>query len=378
MTDFAEKVRNLKMLPAEDKELLANAAAISYGHAQAILGDLSIFIQKNKKKHHNNYEYYEIFNEDLFYLGVYSRTNLGIFINNHKKILYKSRHYTSHFNAFLENIDACLEALEKIDLSKQPILNFGENFITCEKWFVTYGHFKDEAYNVGDLWKSLSVEGYRPFLDYPTDNWLDSAAFHFNPNYQMIDQLIFAGKSVNAYNFGKNIIKIRNLMLISNGFNDRSFHSFPIAVRDTIQNQAATKYISRNSPIPRNIFITRSNSYRDIQNKTEVENAFSKSGFEIINPEDMSYIEFVNHVKLSRNVAMYYGSALTNMTYFDFGTNVYIVKSQSYMEENISLWKKVIETYKLNVIEILPENNIISIQNLSDLIPEMEDTSGSI
>ena len=49
MTDFAEKVRNLKMLPAEDKELLANAAAISYGHAQAILGDLSIFIQKNKK-----------------------------------------------------------------------------------------------------------------------------------------------------------------------------------------------------------------------------------------------------------------------------------------------------------------------------------------
>jgi len=87
-------------------------------------------------------------------------------------------------------------------------------------------------------------------------------------------------------------------------------------------------------------------------------------GFVLANPEQLSYQELVCMLSHAECAVFYYGSALTNMVYLPPKSRVFILKSQSYMSENISLWSKLISSYELHVSEIKADTNVIEIENL--------------
>ena len=202
-------------------------------------------------------------------------------------------------------------------------------------------------------------------LDYPVDDRMDTATFRSNANYQKIDRLIFGDRSLNPYRYGDKVLKLRNLTLVENGFNSKIFHSFPESISDHIRRQV----VDANTPAgPERIFLTRSSSYRDIANKTATEAYFVRAGFMLINPEDITYEELVEQARNASMVAMYWGSAMTNMVYFKNNARVFILKSQSYLPEKMSLWQKVIDGYRLDVVEIPAVDNMIREEDLARLV----------
>lgn len=350
-----EAIKNLRYLPEADKTLLAKHAAISYGHGQHCLPELSIFKSRLLRSTFEGCEITQIKDEPIYYAGLHSKTNLGIFFDEHKKIVFNSRFYLTHLNSFLQCIDACLYQLQNLDL--KCIVDIGKNLLAIERWYITYGHFKDEAYTLGDVLERFPHLGqHRALLDYPTDDRLNTAAFGYNANYQKIDRLIFGKRSLNAYHYGSVPLKMQGLQLISNGFNSTVFHSFPPAVARRIRAQVERPLLPRG---PARILLTRSSSYRDLGNKAEVEDYFVRRGFTVVNPEQISYEELVRQAGDAQIVASYYGSALTNMVYFQPGTRVYVLKSESYLEEKLTLWNKVIAAYQLDVVEVPAVDNII-------------------
>ena len=68
-------------------------------------------------------------------------------------------------------------------------------------------------------------------------------------------------------------------------------------------------------------------------------------------------------------VAMYWGSVMTNMVYFKNDARVFILKSKSYLHENMSLWQKVTNDYHLDVVEIPAVDNMIREEDLARLVP---------
>jgi capsular polysaccharide biosynthesis protein len=111
------------------------------------------------------------------------------------------------------------------------------------------------------------------------------------------------------------------------------------------------------------IFITRTNTINGLQrllsNFKEIENYFKLQNYLIINPENISYVEFINQIRNADLIITTWGSALTNIIYLKENTKIIILKSQSYKDEDIRLWKKIIDAYNLNVKEIRSINNYI-------------------
>lgn len=352
---YIERVKKMKFLPEEDKSLLLEYLPKSYGHAQAMLSNLSIFRKFDSIKYFGEFAYHDISGIPLYYAGNNFKRNAAFFFDEDRKIIFNSRHYTSHLNGFIQSIDAVLGFLA--DLSIDSVLDIGCDYLSIEKWFSSYGHFQDEAYSLGDFIARFPFDvPHTVLLDYP---YLEGEGSRIADNYRSIDWLIFNGKSINAYIYGQRVLKLRDLKLVINGFDSETFHSFPPEVRERIMSQ-----VVRNK-----IFITRSNSVmRDIENKVEVEAAFEAAGYAIINPEILTFREFLLKVKYADEVIMYFGSAMTNMIYFKPGAKVHILKASSYLEENISLWRKVIKNYNLDVKEIESISNRINIEDLAKIL----------
>jgi len=318
-----EIIRNLRFLPETDKDLLMKCAAVSYGHAQACLPTLSIFKQDVTRLAFEHYDITDMGDQAIYYVGHHHKLHLAIFFDQNKKILFNSRYYLTQLSAFLQFIDSCLRYLQTIDVSHA--VDIGQDYLAIERWFITYGHFKDEAYTLGDVLSRLPrALRCRALLDYPTDDRLNTTSFAYNINYQKIERLIFGERSLNAYEFGSVPLRMRGLLLISNGFNSKGFHAFPPAVARRIRAQVNNPDLP---PGPSRMFLTRSSSYRDITNKADVESYFVRRGFTLVNPEQMSYEELVRQASDAEAVALYYGSALTNMVYFKPRTRIYILKS---------------------------------------------------
>ena len=64
-----------------------------------------------------------------------------------------------------------------------------------------------------------------------------------------------------------------------------------------------------------------------IANKTATEAYFVRAGFKLINPEEITYEELVRQARNASMVAMYWGSAMTNMVYFKNNARVFLLKS---------------------------------------------------
>ena len=355
----------IQRLPPEDKDLLRSHASLGYGHVQRILPELSIFSKLPTRKEWRDYTYVDLQGVDIYYAGIFAKTHLAIFVDEEKKILFTSRYYLTHLAQFLRHIDQCLHHVSRIDCTHFE--DIGSDYVAIEKWFITYGHFKDEAYSLGYFLHSHpDMRDKTALLDYPVDDRMNTEAFRSNANYQKIDRLIFGDRSLNPYRYGDKVLKMRNLSLIANGITSTIFHRFPESISDHIRCQV----IDANTPDgPERIFLTRSNSYRDIANKAATEAYFVRAGFTLINPEDITYEELVRQARNASMVAMYWGSVMTNMVYFKNDARVFILKSKSYLHENMSLWQKVTNDYHLDVVEIPAVDNMIREEDLARLVP---------
>jgi hypothetical protein len=357
---LVSSIARLQLLPNDDKEILIEAARIGYGHAEEALQRLSIFSRLPTPGRIGDIEFTLITGEEIYYAGLNLKSNLGVFLDHEKKLLYGSRFYLSHLASFINNIDACLFHAHRLSLDDH--LDVGKGFCAIEKWFPTYGHYKDEVFTLSDFISRLpSCWELRAFLDYPIDAGLNTPSFTFNPNYQSIDALVFGSTSFNSYSSQGTVLRLSDLFCLRNRFTSKCFHSFPKDVTSRIRSQLS---VPIQNPIPSKIFVTRSKSYRDIANKSQVEEYMVNEGFVLANPEQLSYQELVCMLSHAECAVFYYGSALTNMVYLPPKSRVFILKSQSYMSENISLWSKLISSYELHVSEIKADTNVIEIENL--------------
>lgn len=360
---YIQQLQNLRLLPEADKNLLASRLEIDYGNAEAALPELSIFRNDFPTKLFGENEITETGTEQVFYIGNHFRANLAVFCDEKKKLLFRSRFFFANLKYFLLNIDACLYHLDNVDLT--TALNMGEDFLSIQRWFITYGHFKDEAYTLGDVLGRLpNSSETRALLDYPTDDRLNTNHFIANKNYQKIDRLIFGNSSLNAYRLGSVPLALQGLKLITNKFSSPTFHSFPPAVTARIRSQVEKLKIPRG---PKRIFLTRSNSYRDPIDKTQIEAHCTKRGYTLINPELISYEELVQISGDAERVICYWGSACTNWVYFRPGTRVCVLKAESYSAESLTFWSKVIRAYELRVSELTTKDNLISTSQIDSI-----------
>lgn len=359
--NLKHEIGKIKSLNKSDIDLLYLWSDEGYESMQNNLHTLSIFKDFNKHEYINDYKYQVYCGEPLFYCSNYNKGNLSLYFDINKKIIFNSRFYLTHLSSFLHHIDTCLIQLGMVDFSS--IIEIHSPIVAIEKWYNSYGHFKDEAYNLGAILDDAAIpKDAIALLDYPTDDRLDGGSWSFNPNYQKIEKLIFESRSLNAYNFKENVLKFNKVFLFENRINSKTFHSFPLAISTKIKNN-----ISKKNKKSKFLFLSRASSYRDIDNKNEIEESLSQKFF-IFSPENNSYDSLVEYCAGADLVVMYYGSAMTNMCYFRPNTNVIILKSKSYALEKIDLWNTLITNYglKITIIEA-DESNAINQKHLFDV-----------
>lgn len=354
------KIKSLKLLSTDDMNILIDAFK---SHNIYLCKNMSIFSKKGTYKTLGDYNYFETNdNEDIYYLNMFFSSQLRLFIDSDKKILYYSRFFFNNcFIHFIDNIDLILKLINDIKLDNT--IDIGTNIISIQKWFVTYGHYKDEAFNLCNFYniiKDNDIHKYTVLHEYHTDsNVIPPNHYPVNTNYILIDNYLFIN-SINAYKFNKQILKMKKVYLIEHHYISKMFHSFPLSV--------TTKILSKvdNNIILDNVFITRNKAVhmpRMLDNFNEIENHLISLNFTLVNPELLTYDKFISSIRNANKVVITWGGALTNMIYLKENTKVIILQSKSYEKENIHLFKKIIDTYKLNITIIKHSNNMI---NLSD------------
>ena len=196
-------------------------------------------------------------------------------------------------------------------------------------------------------------------LDYHTDNELIKN-LPVSSNYKLVDAYLFKNESVNAYDYKKKVLRMNKLFLLRNQFNDELFHSFPLYSRNVILNNINKNF----NLIGTKLYVSRGKALhlpRNLDNEPEILDYAIENGYKEINPENVSLDEFVCNVNAANKIIITWGSALTNLVYCKENTQVIILKSKSYDSENIQLFMKIINTYKINIRIISHENNKINI-----------------
>lgn len=354
---MSKTIDDCLLLSDQDKQIFRHALSIS---DVDYLQNMSIFSKEGIYEKHGNYYVFKTNPSiNIYYLGY---NNSSIFIDENKKILFYSRYYLDLFHEFTNWIDNILNLIHNINITEN-ILDIGSNFASIEKWFVTYGHFKDEIFIVSDYIDNNN-KNYKALLDYHTT---DLPHYKANINYKIIDNILFGNNSINAYEDINKILRLKNLILVRHRITDTIFHSFPINVR----NKIITSINNDNIINHNKIFITRgsaSHLSRNLSNQMEVENYLHDNNFTLVNPELLNYGEFINTIKNTDKIVITWGGALVNLIYLKPHTRVYILKSQSYEHESLDLFDKIIKTYNLHVEVISHENNIITLNKLNIML----------
>lgn len=349
-------IENIQLLNIYDMNILK-----SFTGDTGIFKNMSIFSKEGTYCVLGDYSFFKT-NSDI---NIYYISQLSLFIDENKKILFDSKYY--FFNSpdyFIKNIDNILNTINKIDLNNKNITDIGNDIISIEKWFSTYGHYKDEAYNLCDFKNKLKLTylmtkiNYKILLDYKINN----LGYNIS-NYEIIQKYLFDNSAINASEH--NIIKMKNLMLIVNNYNDKTFHSFPVFSRNLILSKIETKNYNYEK-----IYITRgiaTHLTRNFSNEEEIKGFLLCKKFFIVNPELQTLDNFINIIKNAKTIVLTWGSALTNMVYLKPNTNVYILKSESYQHETIELFMKIIKNYNLKIHIITHINNKITIDKLEEI-----------
>lgn len=354
-----EKINNLKFLSEDDKNILRNA--LSVGNINLCI-EMSIFSKKGNYHQQDNYTYFETYDdEDIYYQSLYTGKDLGVFFDSEKKILFNSRYYfTCSFDHLIKNIDKTINCLNELNI--ENFIDIGSSYAAIQKWFISYGHFKDELFCLSDF---ICDTEYRGIIEFHTDNDV-FPHIKYNENYTKLAGIIFNNDYINPYTYKGKLLKLKKLKLIEWNITSKMFHSFPKSATNKILNA------SPNSEIKDKIFVSRGKALhlpRNLANQKEIEDYFTENSIFSVNPEDMLLEEFVMNVRNCNNAIITWGGALANMVYFSPGTNVTILKSSSYMHESIELFRKLITTYELNITIIeCDSNNIISLDKLEFLV----------
>jgi hypothetical protein len=337
------KINALKHVNESDKQILMNI--INHKNNKKI-NDLS-FISKNGElkiidDHKVNY-----FNEEVISINL---SHYTLFIDKEKKIILQSSYQFHHLSILIDIIDAILILINNLNINNLNVVN--DNIIYCEKWFNTYGHLLDEIYKIYDFKLNYS-KNYKISFYIPEKTNLN----YSNDNIFKIINLLQPDKNyINLHNL--KTTKFKSAIFLQHQFNDLTFHKFPKNITNLIM-----KSIDSVNPEKKNIFITRNIAThlpRNLKNQIEIENYFKHKNYNIINPENVDILEFITKIQNASNVVLTWGGALTNMVFLKPKCNVYILKSKSYMHENINLFKKIIDTYELNVKVIESVNNEIN------------------
>ena len=131
--ELIANISSLQFLPAPDKDILIDGAKIGYGHAQQLLPSLSIFSKLPTHGKLADMPFSLIANKTLYYAGVNLKSNLGIFFDDQKKLVFNSRFYLTNLKGFLHDIDACLYHVDILKV--EEALDIGGGFCSIEKWF---------------------------------------------------------------------------------------------------------------------------------------------------------------------------------------------------------------------------------------------------
>jgi hypothetical protein len=355
MDELIIKVNNFNIMTQNDKNILIDA--ITKNNIN-IIKTMSIFSTYGYYKQLNQYTYYETHdNEPIFFLNWFIKsTTFNLFLDKHKRIIFDSTIHTIWFNQFINNIDNILNDLANIDLS--TAINININAISIQRWQVNlghyvYGHFKDETFTMHDFYDKFNNKNYNVLTNYHTDNKIVNYPIN---NFEIISNYLFGNTEINAYPYGCKILQINKLCLITHKPCTPTFHTFNKNSRDKILSSIKSENLHYEK-----VFINRSNKswqpYTDLEYINEFIDVLKCKDFKIINPEILILDDFINHIKNSNIIVIYWGSALTNLIYLKPQTNVFIIKTKSYVTHNYDLFKPIFDNYKLN-ITILDESSL--------------------
>jgi len=224
----------------------------------------------------------------------------------------------------------------------------------------------DESFNLCDFYNKINNKEKNDFKilqEYPSDN-------NYYKNYSIISNILFKNNHINSYYLKNNkILKLKNLYLINHCIKMSTFHSFPINIRNYILDSIPLLNNDLNSIYTNSCFITRGIAKhlpRNLDNQNEIENYLKNNNFTVINPELLSFNEFINNIRNRKLIILTWGSALVNLIFVKTGTKVIILKSKSYENESLDLFKSIIKN--LDVLVINHNNNKIDIEYLNNII----------
>ena len=353
------EIINKLNLSNDDKNILINAISTNDMNE---LKKLSIFYKNGNYKKLNDYEYYENLDNDFIYM--INIGNFTFYITKNKKVLFDSIYITTNIHTFKVHIGIfkyLLEFLDNLNFDNYNIEIIDE-IITIQRWFITYGHYMDEVFNLYDFYHNYNNK-YAKILNFINHSDLIKLYGNYN-NYVLLDKYLFNNNSISSYN-PEILIACKKICLIKHDILMPTFHKFPKTAKDKIFNNIIYNNINNinnydivlitrgiATHMPRNL-----NNQKDIE--IELKNKMSNNLF-IINPETSDLLYFINIISKAKKIIITWGGALTNLVYLNKNTKVIILKSLSYKNESIKLFNKIIldNDLNINIIEADVNNNI--------------------
>jgi hypothetical protein len=303
----------------------------------------------------DNYNYIKVNDdEEIYYLNLHFLNN-PIFINQKKQIFLFSFQLFKNIHHIVNNLEYILSVIKSInfdDISENNILNINKNIQMVQKFNTLYGHYKDEIFCLHEF-----TNKYNNL--YPLDNYIPLIEYNNlkeNNNYGLLQNMLFDDKCINPYIYGKKILKFKKLIMIEHNYTLDTFHSFPLYTRNYILSKISD---FKNN---KNVFIVRNQSIhtnRLINNFKETIDIFTTNNFLIINPENMSLFDLIKEISRSEKIIITWGSALVNLIYTTNKNKIYIIKSNSYKNEGIGIFRNLIKNHNLNItiLECDDDNN---------------------
>jgi hypothetical protein len=302
----------------------------------------------------DNYTYIETDDNEYYY---YYKP-LQLFFNKQKKILCNSNIYAFETNKkYLNDIS---NSINSLNLDNNENFQEIENIIAIQRWFVTYGHFKDEIFNLCNFYELFNNKKYKVLMNYADVKHMNYSM----DNYDKLKDILFNDQNfINAANFNCDVIKIKKLILITHTIIDSPmFHMFP----QNVTNKIFSKINNVDIDFNKNVFITRGQALhlpRNLTNQSEIEEYFKNINYNVINPEITELELFINSIKNAENIYVTWGGAMVNLCYVNKNSNIFLLQSQSYRNEDIFITFKFLKNYN-NLYMIRCDNdNKINMHN---------------
>jgi hypothetical protein len=126
-----------------------------------------------------NYTYFESNDDECFYYI----TKLHVFFNKAGNILYNSNIQLKPSSIFLESVKNIIKNINFEDTQFDEL----DNIISIQKWFNTYGHFKDEIFNLCNFYELFNNKNYKVLMNY----YKESNINYSFENYDKINRFLF-------------------------------------------------------------------------------------------------------------------------------------------------------------------------------------------